>query len=269
MTRRLAELMSQTFDDVWYDTAKLVGGDEWWAKIVEQVTLCDHFIFLLSPESVESDWCYKEFLVAQRLRKHIIPVRVRARTPLPDWLSQIHCIDMLDEVTVEGLNGLYASLIRTPAQSLMPETPQDTDLERIRFLWRLISAEYLDNLSRQIAQDSVDADAYYAHLVMYQQLRVLPEYALENAELESSFHAFDEMLDKLMVAVTNHFNLQAVIEGKLVQIAETSGGETGLLLRNLLQDLWMRHWNLVSTTQQFYSATDFQEPIWNSPLSTA
>jgi hypothetical protein len=87
MSRRLAELLSQTFDEVWYDTAKLVGGDEWWEKITQQVTECDHFVFLLSPESVTSEWCHREFLEAQRLRKHIIPVRVRARTVIPDWLK--------------------------------------------------------------------------------------------------------------------------------------------------------------------------------------
>jgi hypothetical protein len=269
VTRRLAELMSQAFDVVWYDTAKLVGGDEWWAKIVEQVTMCDHFIFLLSPESVESDWCHKEFLVAQHLRKHVIPVRVRARTPIPDWLSQLHCIDMLDEVTVEGLNSLYASLIRTPTQSLMPETPQDTDLERIRFLWRLINAEYLDHLSRQIAQCSIDTDAYYSHLIIYRQLRALPEYTLENADLESSFQAFDEVLAKLMASVTSHFTVQTMIDGQLVMTTQPFGEETETLMRKLLQDVWMCHWNLVNATQQFYSATDFQESIWNSPLSTA
>lgn len=269
MTGRLAELLSQTFDDVWYDTANLIGGDEWWAKILEQMTLCDHFIFVLSPESVASAWCYKEFLEAQRLRKHIIPVRVRARTVLPDWLSQLHCIEMLDEVTVEGLNSLYASLIRTPAPSLMPEMPQDADLERIRFLWRLISAEYLDNLSRQIAQESIDGEAYYAHLVMYRQLRALPEYALENPELETAFRAFDEGLDKLMVAMSSGFNGQVGIDGYSKAITETADEETGQLLRDLLKEVWIRHWNLVSTAQQLYPGMDFQEPIWNSPLSTA
>jgi hypothetical protein len=104
---------------------------------------------------------------------------------------------------------------------------------------------------------------------MYRQLRALPEYGFENQEFEQTIRAFDEALDKLMAAMAGHFTRQAVVEGQSVLVAERSDGSEGMLLRDLLKEVWIRHWNLVNTVQQLYPGMDFQEPIWNSPLSTA
>jgi serine/threonine kinase PknH len=116
ITKTLAELLSHAYDHLWYDTAKLVGGDEWWEKILNEIANCDHFIYLLSPESIASEWCQKELAEAQNQQKHIVPIRIRDRTPIPDNLKTLQCIDMFDKVTVRGINLIYASLIRDPRQ---------------------------------------------------------------------------------------------------------------------------------------------------------
>jgi hypothetical protein len=112
VTKSLTELLSRSYDDVWYDTARIVGGENWWAKILERIDVCDYFIFLLSPDSLNSEWCQKELTHAQNSKKRIIPVRIRDRTDIPDNLKGIQCIDMVDELSAEGLNQIYAALIR-------------------------------------------------------------------------------------------------------------------------------------------------------------
>jgi hypothetical protein len=110
---RLSSLLGETFDDVWYDQRGLAGGDKWWQKIVEQIELCDHFIYLLSNDAIESEWCQKEYEKAVERDKHIIPIQVRAKTNIPSVITaKLHLIDMSNGVTIDSLNALYKSLIR-------------------------------------------------------------------------------------------------------------------------------------------------------------
>jgi TIR domain len=61
-------------DAVWYDVSGLQGGDEWWDKIVEELTISDIFIIVLSPDSVVSHWVRRELNTAINEGKRIIPV---------------------------------------------------------------------------------------------------------------------------------------------------------------------------------------------------
>src|SRR5207245_3564621 len=70
-------------DAVWYDArGGLHGGDTWWRKIVAELTTCDVFIVVLSPDAVESPWVNDEIDLAWRqknspARLRIIPVLYR------------------------------------------------------------------------------------------------------------------------------------------------------------------------------------------------
>ncbi|NDJ63328.1 MAG: toll/interleukin-1 receptor domain-containing protein [Chloroflexi bacterium] len=112
LRRRLVDLLSFAYDDIWYDSAKLVGGDDWWAEIVRQIEACDHFIFLISRESLESEWCQKELSEARERNKHIIPVRIRDGAQIPEDLARLHVIDTFDSVRVEGLARIFGAITR-------------------------------------------------------------------------------------------------------------------------------------------------------------
>jgi len=77
----------------WYDQ-HLTGGQKWWNEILSQIAQCDVFIYLLSNESVQSEYCQAEFKEAQRLQKYIFTVQVRDRTKLEGDLSDIQYVDM-------------------------------------------------------------------------------------------------------------------------------------------------------------------------------
>src|SRR5438105_15959714 len=71
---------------VWYDVSGgLYGGDDWWSRIVEEITTRNIFIVILSPDSMDSQWVNDEIKIAWRqkntndhsLRKFIIPILYR------------------------------------------------------------------------------------------------------------------------------------------------------------------------------------------------
>src|SRR5689334_22529412 len=80
-------------ENVWFDE-NLHGGQLWWEEILYQIAACDIFIYLLSNESVGSEYCLAEYEEAQRIHKQILPVQVRARTTIPDDLKRIQFVDM-------------------------------------------------------------------------------------------------------------------------------------------------------------------------------
>jgi formylglycine-generating enzyme required for sulfatase activity len=79
---------------IWYDDEGLHGGDVWWEEILNAVAVSDLFIYLLSNESVKSEYCQAEFKEARRLQKRIITVQIRDRTELTDDLDDIQYVDM-------------------------------------------------------------------------------------------------------------------------------------------------------------------------------
>lgn len=94
--------------DVWYDK-RLFTGDDWWAEIQYRVQdWCDGFVYLLSPESVVSEYCNKEFQIARKSSKMIFPVLIQARTEIPKQLGITQYADLsmgLENIT-DLLNGL-------------------------------------------------------------------------------------------------------------------------------------------------------------------
>ncbi len=66
---------------IWYDQ-HIRGGDDWWQLILHQIAEADVFIYLLSNDSLESEYCRSEFLEAIRLNKRVLPIVVRPKTNL-------------------------------------------------------------------------------------------------------------------------------------------------------------------------------------------
>jgi non-canonical purine NTP pyrophosphatase (RdgB/HAM1 family) len=95
--------------EVWYDR-RLLAGQEWWQEIETEIAACQCFIIMLSPRSVESEYCQKELEIALRLGKAIAPVLLEDM-PIPDKLSKFQAISLIggmtQEVIVRLLNGLF------------------------------------------------------------------------------------------------------------------------------------------------------------------
>ena len=74
--------------EIWFDN-RLHAGQQWWDEIERRLEWCDGLLYLLSPDSVASKYCQKEYMLAKRLGKHIFPVLIQSRTAIPEELEQI------------------------------------------------------------------------------------------------------------------------------------------------------------------------------------
>src|SRR5207302_106742 len=84
--------------NVWYDK-KLIVGEDWQEKVLEEIIKCDAFIYILTPESVTSKHCLWEFAQASRLGKKFIPILGRAKTKIPDVISKYQYLDISEGIT--------------------------------------------------------------------------------------------------------------------------------------------------------------------------
>ncbi|MCC7450009.1 MAG: TIR domain-containing protein [Anaerolineae bacterium] len=115
--------LAQAFDvhDVWYDN-RLNVGQEWWNEIERQIAACHCFVFVLSPDSMASEYCQKELAVARKLQKAIAPIMVKPMD-IPKDFSSLQVIDLVDGLTpanaVRVLNGLF-EIERTVFNPLRP-----------------------------------------------------------------------------------------------------------------------------------------------------
>lgn len=95
--------------EVWYDH-RLHAGQEWWEEIRKHITMCDGLVYLISPDSVNSEYCRREFELAQSLGKHVFPVLIQARTQIPESLAHIHYADLSAGLTPEAVKNLLNSI---------------------------------------------------------------------------------------------------------------------------------------------------------------
>ncbi|MBL8119683.1 MAG: TIR domain-containing protein [Anaerolineae bacterium] len=95
--------------DVWFDH-RLSIGQEWWAEIERQISASHCFLLLLSPRSLDSEYCQKELALALRLDKPIAPVMI-TEMAIPEQLGKYQVINLTGELNAEGtaklLNGLF------------------------------------------------------------------------------------------------------------------------------------------------------------------
>jgi hypothetical protein len=85
--------------EVWFDQ-NLRGGEDWWQKILEKLDWCESLLFLLSPESFDSQYCEKEAKLALKMGKTVIPIIIQQRTPVPQYLKHdLHPILWTEEMS--------------------------------------------------------------------------------------------------------------------------------------------------------------------------
>ncbi len=103
--------------DVWYDH-RIQAGQDWWNEITKQIDLREGFIYLLSPESVASEYCRKEFQLAMRAGKHIFPVKIYPEVELPNTLAHLQFADLSTGLTPKGVKQLLSAIYSAELRSV-------------------------------------------------------------------------------------------------------------------------------------------------------
>src|SRR5690349_8901901 len=109
--------------ETWLDQ-RLYAGQHWWKEILRRLDWCEGFIYLLSPDSIASEYCRKEFELAKNLGRQIFPVIIREDTVVPDWLMEYQYADVSKGTNSDGLVVLLHSLTLAERELLTKDHSQ-------------------------------------------------------------------------------------------------------------------------------------------------
>lgn len=122
---------------IWFDR-NLRGGDEFFSVIADSILECEYFIFIVSPNSVTSNWCIHELEFAMSEQRKIIAIWLEEFAPPPRVrlvISNTHYIrnyelseDDLAKTIAETLSAEHIELSRGEAEYVVSE--QKTDSEK-------------------------------------------------------------------------------------------------------------------------------------------
>jgi non-canonical purine NTP pyrophosphatase (RdgB/HAM1 family) len=121
----LALIQALGVHETWFDD-KLNLGQEWWREIEHQIAASHCFMFLISPDSLKSEYCRKEYEFARKLGKPVAPVLVRPAT-LPDEMSKLQLISLIDGLTPETIVRLLNGLFEIERRVFNPFSPPDSE----------------------------------------------------------------------------------------------------------------------------------------------
>jgi TonB family protein len=158
----------------WFDQ-ELSGGQDWWNQILATVRACDVFVFALTPESVGSVACTREYSYAAALGKPILPVLLSgiATNLLPPALAQIQHVDYRSQDRKAVLRLARAIKELLPAGSLpdpLPPLPA-------------VPTSYLGGLGEQISNPSLSFPEQAALLIHLKRGLSENETAVDAREL--------------------------------------------------------------------------------------
>ncbi|MEM9276836.1 MAG: toll/interleukin-1 receptor domain-containing protein, partial [Cyanobacteria bacterium P01_F01_bin.143] len=156
IVRTLVSDIESLNNTVWFDQ-ELSGGQVWWDQIMAKIRNCDVFVFVVTPESLNSEACKREYSYADDLGKPILPILVAdgvSTNLLPSALSQIQFVDyrQQDRSSAFRLARAFATI---PAPKPLPNPPPPPPQAPISYLGTLTERiETTDTLSYE-EQDSL------------------------------------------------------------------------------------------------------------------
>ena len=113
LVRRLYDALVAQGREVWVDWEAIRPSAEWFAEIERGIRSVNSFVFLISPDSIDSEICLRELELAEALNKRLVPVVVRD-TPtvdVPAALRRHNWVFLRDEDDfAAGLSALMQAL---------------------------------------------------------------------------------------------------------------------------------------------------------------
>lgn len=92
LAKTLHRDLTQRHYDVFWDQPSIKGGDAWITVIESNILKSSHLILILTPQSLISEWCIKEWQLAERNHIKVIPVLYRGNAPT-GFVGNLNYID--------------------------------------------------------------------------------------------------------------------------------------------------------------------------------
>lgn len=122
--RELIKVFDSADHKAWYDLW-LLPGQDWRQQTLSAIEQSEAIIFVLTPESVESERCQWELATANEQGKTVIPVLFHAKTRMPDALIDHQCVDFTEGPTPAAVAQLMARLYRAEATDVAENEAQE------------------------------------------------------------------------------------------------------------------------------------------------
>lgn len=106
--------------EVWYDVSGLRGGSRWRFEIENAIRNSEFAIFVLSPNSITSEWVEREFLYSSNLKRKLIPLMYQP-CELPLSYLNLNYIDVHGDNYKRGFNEILGALGSEQATSSTQE----------------------------------------------------------------------------------------------------------------------------------------------------
>lgn len=139
MVDRIVEIIRETSGRAcWYDP-ELIGGDQYFKHIANQILNCTEFVFIVSEGSIASDWCLKEITYAMGKHKRIIPIWLDANVRIPAEIEM--AIQDVQYLYYEDSDSFREAVRRTFAGDSDSQGQQEQSAHPVRqfarFVWNL------------------------------------------------------------------------------------------------------------------------------------
>ncbi len=109
----LAGYLRNGSHDAWYDH-ELLPGQFWKKELKLQVESCDVFVYVVSRDSLNSEWCIREYRIAKKAKMPIIPVLIdkAAVYLMNEELGEIQYSDFCDGFKPDKIAKLMGGLTK-------------------------------------------------------------------------------------------------------------------------------------------------------------
>ncbi|MBX2841781.1 MAG: TIR domain-containing protein [Flammeovirgaceae bacterium] len=109
--RKVNEQLQLNGKTTWFDQESIADGSDFQQEIYKGIESADNFLFIISPDAVESEFCADEVAYASQLNKRFITVRYRETDPkiMPPALAAVQWIDFEKEDFITA----FSQLVRT------------------------------------------------------------------------------------------------------------------------------------------------------------
>ena len=122
VVRRLVEDIEALGHTAWFDE-ELSGGQVWWDEVLNQIRTSDVFVLAVSPATISSTACKREYGYADAVGKPVLPVVVTegvSTNLLPPALSKVQLVPYLRQDRGEALR-LARALSSLPQARPLPD----------------------------------------------------------------------------------------------------------------------------------------------------
>lgn len=121
--------------EAWFDH-HLRPGQRWETVLKEQVTSCGAFVYVVSRDSLKSEWCKREYRIAKRVKLDIIPVLIdkNAESEMPSDLKKYQYADCSKGYNTENVADLLGGLGDIEKKLIAQQARQEqlTELQKPR-----------------------------------------------------------------------------------------------------------------------------------------